>query len=567
MLAFNSRDSRVSRHSYNDTMKSEDLRDFIRNRIREDIAKERVPGSVTTRFPPEPNGYLHIGHAKSICLNFGIAGEFDGLTYLRFDDTNPLAESTDYVAAIQEDIRWLGFDWKDNLTFASDYFPQLYTFAEELISRGRAFVCDLSQEAIRDTRGTFSSPGEESPFRNRSVQENLELFRRMRKGEFPNGARVLRAKIDMRSPNVNMRDPVLYRIIHADHHRTGADWCIYPMYDFTHCICDALEGITHSLCTLEFEDHRPLYDWVLDNININFHPPQIEFSRLNLEYTLMSKRVLNQLVQHGYVDGWDDPRMPTLAGLRNRGIPPAAIRDFCQRIGVTKQENFIETELLDYCVRNELEQTTPRCMALRQPLRVDITNFEGEEIELTADWHVKNKELGSRAFSFGPSIFIDRSDFAEDPPPKFKRLVPGGIVRLRYAFIIQCDEVMRDDKGEIESLRARYFPDSKSGSDSSGLRPKGVIQFVSAPNAARVKIHDYEHLFSSRTPGRQDLESELNAASRVVYDGMVEKAIVDHLAPRFQFERIGYYLRSANSKDSAPVFHRAAKLSEGWKPK
>ena len=548
-------------------MESEDLRDFIRNRIREDIASERVPGTVTTRFPPEPNGYLHIGHAKSICLNFGIAKEFAGVTFLRFDDTNPLAESSDYVAAIQEDIRWLGFDWKDNLTFASDYFPQLYTFAEELITRRKAFVCDLSQDEIRDTRGTFNRPGEESPYRNRSVQENLDLFRRMRTGEFQNGARVLRAKIDMRSPNLNMRDPVLYRIIHADHHRTGSDWCIYPMYDFTHCICDALEGITHSLCTLEFEDHRPLYDWVLDNININFHPPQIEFSRLNLEYTLMSKRVLNKLVQDGQVDGWDDPRMPTLAGLRNRGIPAAAVRDFCRRIGVTKQDNFIETELLDHCVRNELEQTTPRGMALRHPLRVDITNFDGDEIGLTADWHTKNKELGSRDLSFGPTIFIDRSDFAEDPPPKFRRLVPGGLVRLRYAFIIQCDDVIRDNHGEIQSLRASYFPDSKSGSDTSGLRPKGVIQFVSAPNAARVQILDYEHLFSSRTPGRDELESELNANSRVVHDGVVEKAVVNHCAPRFQFERIGYYLRGSKKADSTPVFHRTAKLSEGWKPK
>ncbi len=548
-------------------MKNEDLRDFIRNRIREDIAAERVSGSVTTRFPPEPNGYLHIGHAKSICLNFGIANEFDGVTYLRFDDTNPLTESPEYVTAIQEDIRWLGFDWQENLTFASDYFPQLYAFAEELIGRGKAFVCDLSQDEIRDTRGTFSRPGVESPFRNRSIQENLDLFRRMRKGEFENGTRVLRAKIDMRSPNVNMRDPVLYRILHAKHHRTGSKWCIYPMYDFTHCICDALEGITHSLCTLEFEDHRPLYDWVLDNININFHPPQIEFSRLNLEYTLMSKRVLNKLVQSHFVEAWDDPRMPTLAGLRNRGIPAAAIREFCRRIGVTKQDNFIETELLDYCVRNELEQSTPRGMALRNPLRVDITNFVGEEVELSADWHAKNKELGSRNLTFGSTIFIDRSDFAEDPPPKYKRLVPDGIVRLRYAFIIQCDEVIRDNNGEIESLRASYFPESRSGEDTSGLRPKGVIQFVSAPNAAKVQIRDYDRLFNTRTPGRDELESELNPESRIVYEGMVERAVLEHPVPRFQFERIGYYLRDSASNSCIPVFHRTAGLSEGWKPK
>lgn len=548
-------------------MKSDDLRDFIRNRIREDLAEDRIPVSVTTRFPPEPNGYLHIGHAKSICLNFGIAQEFDGITYLRFDDTNPLTESSEYVAAIQDDIRWLGFDWQDNLTFASDYFPQLYAFAEELISRGKAFVCDLNPDEIRDTRGSFSNPGSESPFRNRSVPENIDLFRRMRKGEFQDGVRVLRAKIDMGSPNINMRDPVLYRIVHADHHRTGSEWCIYPMYDFTHCICDALEGITHSLCTLEFEDHRPLYDWVLDNININFHPPQIEFSRLNLEYSLMSKRVLNILVQKKFVDGWDDPRMPTLAGLRQRGIPPAAIREFCRRIGVTKQDNFIETELLDYCVRSELEDTTPRGMALREPLRVEITNFEREEIQLTADWHSKNKDLGSRDLSFGSTIFIDRSDFAEDPPPKFRRLVPGGIVRLRYAYIIQCDEVIRGRNGEVEALRASYFPNSKSGEDTSGLRPKGVIQFVSAQNFVKVQVRDYERLFNTRNPGKDELESELNTGSRNTYEGMVERAVADHDAARFQFERIGYYFRDRACKAEVPVYHRTAKLSEGWKPK
>lgn len=548
-------------------MKNEDLQDFIRNRIREDIAAEHVPDKVITRFPPEPNGYLHIGHAKSICLNFGIANEFDGTTYLRFDDTNPITESEEYVSAIQEDIRWLGFDWKENLTFASDYFPQLYAFAEELITRGKAFVCDLSQDEVRDTRGSFSRPGIESPYRSRSVQENLDLFRRMRQGEFESGSRVLRAKIDMSSPNVNMRDPILYRILHADHHRTGSDWCIYPMYDFTHCICDALEGITHSLCTLEFEDHRPLYDWVLENININFHPPQIEFSRLNLEYTLMSKRVLSKLVQNRHVDDWDDPRMPTLAGLKKRGIPAAAIREFCRRIGVTKQDNLIETELLDYCVRNELEQSTPRGMALRNPLRVDITNFDGEEISLVADWHTKNKELGSRSLSFGPTIFIDRSDFAEDPPPKFKRLVPGGFVRLRYAFIIQCDEVIRDADGEIQSLRVSYFPNSRSGSDTSGLRPKGVIQFVSASNAVKVQICDYERLFNVRNPGKEELESELSAQSRVKYEGLVERAVVEHSTSRFQFERVGYYLRDPDSRSDNPLFHRTAKLAEGWRPR
>ncbi len=548
-------------------MSTDDLRDFIRNRIREDIEANRIPHRVTTRFPPEPNGFLHIGHAKSICLNFGIAREFDGETYLRFDDTNPLSESEDYVSAIQRDVKWLGFDWDDRLTFASDYFPQLYAFAEELINRGKAFVCELSSEQIRATRGTLNRPGTDSPYRQRSIEENLELFRRMRNGEFEEGSRVLRAKINMGSPNINLRDPVLYRIIHARHHRSGDAWCIYPMYDFTHCICDALEGITHSLCTLEFEDHRPLYDWVLDNISINFHPPQIEFSRLGLEYNVMSKRILNKLVEQGHVLGWDDPRMPTLAGLRMRGVPPEAIREFCKRIGVTKQENLIETELLDYCIRDQLEQTTPRGMAIRDPLRVEITNFVGQEVELTANWHARNGDLGSRTLSFGPTVFIDRADFSDDPPAKFKRLVPGGMVRLRYGFIIRCDEVVRNDDGSIAMLRAHYFPNSKSGADSSGLKPKGVIQFVSEANAVEVEIREYDHLFGVRNPAGMDLEGELSPQSLKVHSGLVERAIVEHRGPRFQFERIGYFVRDESSNCPLPVFHRTAALSDGWKSK
>ncbi len=548
-------------------MKNEDLRDFIRNRIRADIREERLPFQVTTRFPPEPNGFLHIGHAKSICLNFGIADEFEGITYLRFDDTNPLSESTEYVESIQRDIKWLGFDWKECLTFASDYFPQLYDFAEELIAREKAFVCDLNSEQIRETRGTLTSPGTESPHRNRSIEENLELFRRMRAGEFENGARVLRAKIDMASPNVNLRDPVLYRIIHAEHHRTGSEWCIYPMYDFTHCICDALEGITHSLCTLEFEDHRPLYDWVLDNINVNFHPPQIEFARLGLEYNVMSKRRMARLVEEDHVDGWDDPRMPTLAGLRRRGVPPAAIRDFCRRIGVTKQDTLIETELLDFCVRSTLEDSTRRGMAIRDPLPVEITNFEGDDVELEGPWHVRNKSLGSRCLSFGSTIYIDRSDFSDDPPPKYRRLVPNGLVRLRYGFIIQCDEVVRDEDGEVTRLKARYFPDSKSGEDTSGLKPKGVIQFVSDVNAVPIEMMDYSHLFKIRNPGRGSLEEELSDESIVVSQGLVERAVAESSGRRFQFERIGYYWRDEAATSGKPVFHRTVPLADGWKPK
>ena len=551
-------------------MSNDHITDFIRERVSQDIRQERISGGVVTRFPPEPNGYLHIGHAKSICLNFGIAEEFGGITYLRFDDTNPLNESETFVQAIQKDVHWLGYDWENRLTFASDYFPQLYEFAEELIKRAKAFVCDLSFEELQQRRGTLTEPGVDSPYRDRSIEENFDLFRRMRRGEFSNGAKTLRAKIDMLAPNLNMRDPVLYRIIHAPHHRTGTTWCIYPMYDFTHCICDALEGVTHSLCTLEFADHRPLYDWVLDNININFHPPQIEFSRLGLEYNVMSKRVLNQLVEHRYVTGWDDPRMPTLSGLRRRGVPPTAIRDFCHRVGVTKQNNNIETELLDFCIRNTLEVTTRRAMAVKQPLAVEITNYEGDDLELQAPWHPKNLELGERTLTFGKTIYIDRDDFAENPPPKFKRLTSGGLVRLRYAFIIECQDVEQDEHGTISKIYAKYFPSSRSGADTSGLKPKGVIQFVAINNAHAVEMHDYDRLFAVPTPRRENFDQELNPRSHVVHQGFVEKAVLaisdeDCL----QFERLGFYYR--DHKDcpnrGLPVFHRTVPLNQGWKPK
>lgn len=550
-------------------MSNDNISDFIRERVSKDVREERISGGVVTRFPPEPNGYLHIGHAKSVCLNFGIANEFGGVTYLRFDDTNPLSANETFVKAILNDVKWLGFEWDDRLTFASDYFPQLYEFAEELIKREKAFVCDLSFKELQNSRGTLVEPGVESPFRARSVTENLDLFRRMRSGEFATGSKTLRAKIDMRAPNVNMRDPVLYRIIHAPHYRTDSKWCIYPTYDFTHCICDALEGITHSLCTLEFADHRLLYDWVLDNININFHPPQIEFSRLGLEYNVMSKRVLSQLVEKQHVSGWDDPRLPTLSGLRNRGVPAVAIRDFCRRVGVTKQNNNIETELLDYCIRNALENTTRRAMAVKQPITVEITNFEGEDVELKAPWHPKNLDLGERMITFGKTIYIDRDDFQLDPPPKFKRLTQGGLVRLRYAFIIECQDIERSENGEITKIFAKYFPSSRSGSDTSGLKPKGVIQFVASNNAHEIEMHDYDRLFSVPIPKWEHLEQQLREDSHVIHRGFVEKAVTSIRGEAsFQFERLGFYHRehAQNSTQELTVFHRTVALSRGWKP-
>jgi glutaminyl-tRNA synthetase len=538
--------------------------DFIRQRVRADLADGVVTGHVITRFPPEPNGYLHIGHAKSICLNFGVAAEFGGMCYLRFDDTNPLKEDEEYVRSIQRDVHWLGFDWGDRLTYASDYFEQLYGFAEQLVRDGKAFVCSLTAEEIRATRGTLTEPGTDSPYRNRSVAENLDLFKRMRAGEFADGAHVLRARIDMKSPNLNMRDPVLYRIRHTEHQRTGDKWCIYPTYDFTHCICDALEGITHSLCTLEFEDHRPLYDWVLDNINVNFHPPQIEFSRLGLEYTVMSKRLLHQLVTERHVSGWDDPRMPTIAGLRRRGVTPAAIRDFCARIGVTKQDNVIELSLLEFCIRKDLEAIAPRGMAVIDPLKVTITNYPNMDDEvLSAPWHPQRPDLGVRNLTFGREIYIEQEDFALAPPPKWKRLVKGRMVRLRNGFIIECDDVIEQD-GVVRELRCRYFPDSKSGFDTSGLKPKGVIHWVSAQSAVPAEIRLYEHLFNEKNPGKSEFAEALNPASLVVQHGFVERAIFESDAPRFQFERHGYFCKDDSYSAQRPVFNRTVALREGF---
>ena len=547
---------------------SEDLRDFIRNRIRADVAQDRLPYGVVTRFPPEPNGYLHIGHAKSICLNFGVAEEFDGRTFLRFDDTNPLKEGEEFVEAIRRDVEWLGFRWTGDPTFASDYFPQLYHFAEQLIERGKAFVCSLTAEEIRASRGTLTEPGEPSPYRDRPAAESVDLFRRMKAGEFPDGAHVLRARIDPASPNVNMRDPVLYRIRHATHHRTGDDWCIYPMYDFTHCICDALEGISHSLCTLEFEDHRPLYDWVLDNIDMNYHPPQIEFSRLGLPYTVMSKRLLTKLVADGHVSGWDDPRMPTLAGLRRRGYRPGAIREFCRRIGVSKADNLVEVEFLEFCVRNDLEKTARRAMAVLDPLPVTLTNYEGEGETLTGPWHPQQPDMGEREFTFSRNLYIEREDFSDNPPRKYRRLTPGGMVRLRYGYIIECEEVVRDSAGEVAELRCRYVPESKSGSDTSGLRPKGVIHWLDANAAMPAEVRNFERLFDAPAPGGDDFTDDLNPNSLRVDQGYVEPAIVQSPESRFQFERTGYFVKdSEDHRADRPVFNRIVSLRDSWKPK
>ena len=545
----------------------EESSDFIRHRIRQDLS-EGVTDTVVTRFPPEPNGYLTIGHAKSICLNFGVAEEFGGRTYLRFDDTNPLKESEEFVRAIQRDVAWLGFSWGDAATFASDYFEALYGFAEQLVERGKAYVDSQSAEEIAATRGTFTTPGTESPYRGRPVAENLDLFRRMRAGEFPDGAHVLRAKIDMAASNIVMRDPVLYRIRHATHHRTGDDWCIYPMYDFTHCLSDALEGITHSLCTLEFENNRELYDWVLDNVDVNFHPPQIEFSRLNLEFTVMSTRFFRKLVEGGHVAGWDDPRLPTISGLRRRGYTPEMIRDFCRRVGVTRQENRVAMELLDFCARQALEDTAPRGMAVLDPLPVTIVNYPSDEDEtLEAPWHGKRPEMGTRAITFGRSLAIEREDFMEEPPRKFRRLSPGGLVRLRYGYVVRCDEVVRDDAGEVVELRCTYFPESKSGSDTSGLRPKGVVHWVSRQSGRAAAVRVYDRLFSVPAPAPDRMEEELNPASLEVAEAIVEPALVAADAERFQFERVGYFFKDpVEHSTRTPVFNRIVTLRDSSRP-
>ena len=541
---------------------------FIRQIIEEDLRTGRHD-RIATRFPPEPNGYLHIGHAKSIWLNFGIAEDYNGTCNLRFDDTNPHKENIEYVEAIQHDVHWLGYDWGDRIFYASDYFEQLYRFAVELIEAGKAYVCDLSAEEIREYRGTLTEPGKESPYRSRSVEENLDLFKRMRAGEFEDGSRVLRAKIDMASPNMNLRDPALYRIRHGIvHHQTGEEWCIYPMYDFTHPICDALEGITHSLCTLEFEDHRPLYDWVLDNISAPCHPRQIEFARLNLEYTVVSKRKLTRLVEEGYVRGWDDPRMPTLAGLRRRGCPPAAIREFCERIGVTKSDTVVEMGVLESCIREDLDRSAPRAMAVLHPLKAVIENYPEDKVEeLEARNHPKDDSMGTRKVPFCREVYIDRADFREEAPKKYKRLVTGGEVRLRYGYVIRCDEVIKDNSGEIVELRCSYDPDTL-GANPEGRKVRGVIHWVSARHARHAEIRLYDRLFKHPTPDATDeFTEQLNPDSlHVLTQCYVEPSLADAFpGDCFQFEREGYFvLDSEDATEEHPVFNRTATLRDSW---
>ncbi len=545
---------------------------FILHIIEQDLSDNKNNGRIVTRFPPEPNGYLHIGHAKSICLNFGIAGDYQGNCNLRFDDTNPHKENAEFVDAIQKDVQWLGFDWGDHLYFASDYFEKLYEFAVELINKQKAYVCDLTAEEIREYRGTLTQPGANSPYRERSINENLDLFKRMRNGEFADGERVLRAKIDITSPNMNLRDPTLYRIRHGViHHQTGEAWCIYPMYDYTHPISDALEGVTHSICTLEFEDHRPLYDWVLDNVSVPCHPQQIEFSRLNLEYTVVSKRKLNQLVEEGHVEGWDDPRMPTISGLRRRGYTAAAIRDFCGRIGVTKSDNVVEIGVLENCIREDLNANASRRMAVLHPLKIIIDNFPADKVEeLDAINHPQDPSQGIRKIPFTREIFIDREDFREEAPRKYKRLVSGGEVRLRYGYVIRCDEVVKNNQGEIIELHCSYDA-STLGADPEGRKVKGVIHWVSASHGVEAEIRLYDRLFNHPTPnqgaGDNDYRERLNPDSlRTLTRCRIEPALADAMpGDRFQFERVGYFcLDQAMVSTDVPVFNRIVTLRDTW---
>jgi glutaminyl-tRNA synthetase len=549
-----------------DTPVMEAGRDFIRDIIQGDLDAKRVK-SVVTRFPPEPNGYLHIGHAKSICLNFGVAEEFGGRCHLRFDDTNPTREEQEYIDAIKRDVHWLGFDWGENLYHASDYFEQLYAWAEHLIRAGKAYVDDQSHEAMRVNRGTLTEPGSNSPYRDRSVEENLDLFRRMRAGEFPNGARVLRAKIDMASGNINLRDPVLYRILHANHPRTGTAWCIYPSYDFAHGQSDAIESITHSICTLEFEDHRPLYDWFLDNLPVPSHPHQYEFARLNLTYTLLSKRVLTELVRGGHVSGWDDPRMPTLAGVRRRGVPPAALREFVKRIGVAKANSVVDAAMLEHAIRETLNKTALRRMAVLRPLKVIIDNYpEGTSEELEAVNHPDDASAGTRPIRFGRELYVERDDFMENPPKKFFRLSPGREVRLRYAYFITCREVIKDASGEVVALRCTYDPATRGGNAPDGRKVQATLHWVSAADAVSAEVRIYNPLFARPDPNAADFAADLNPESlEVVSDAKLEPALAS-VAPgeAVQFERQGYFALDPDATASRLVFNRTIGLRDTW---
>ncbi len=556
--------------------KSEGLRkpglDFIRSMVEEDGRTGKYGGRVATRFPPEPNGYLHIGHAKSICLNFGLAAEYGGLCNLRFDDTNPSKEEVEYVESIMEDVRWLGFDWGDRLFYASDYFEKLYGYAVQLIQKGKAYVCDLSAEEIREYRGTLTRPGQNSPYRERSVEENLDLFERMRQGEFPDGSRTLRAKIDMASPNLNMRDPVMYRILKAPHHRTGDKWCIYATYDWAHGQSDSIEGITHSICTLEFEDHRPLYDWFIEQLGI-FHSQQIEFARLNLSYTIMSKRKLLELVDEGHVGGWDDPRMPSLSGLRRRGYTPESVRDFCERIGVAKRESTVDIALLEHCLREDLNKRAPRVMVVLRPLRLVVDNYPEDQVEdLDAVNNPEDSSMGTRKIPFSRVLYVEKEDFREDPPKKWFRLAPGREVRLKHAYYVTCTEVIKDKKtGEVVELHCTYDPESRGGWTKDERKVKGTLHWVSAAHSFPVEARLYGHLFTKEDPNvveeGADFKSNLNPKSLETLHSCQAEPSLKGAEPgsRFQFLRQGYFC--ADTVDSSPeamVFNRTATLRDTW---
>ncbi|MFH1699856.1 MAG: glutamine--tRNA ligase/YqeY domain fusion protein [Candidatus Zixiibacteriota bacterium] len=546
--------------------------DFIRQIIADDIASGKHGGKVITRFPPEPNGFLHIGHAKSICLNFGAAKEHSGITHLRFDDTNPTKEETKFVDAIQDNIKWLGFDWEDRLHFASDYFEKLFDFAVQLIKMGKAYVCDLNAEEIRAYRGTLTEPGKNSPYRDRSIEENLDLFERMRAGEFPNGSRTLRAKIDMAAGNLNMRDPVIYRILHASHHRTGDKWCIYPMYDFTHCLSDSIEGITHSLCDISFEDHRPLYDWFLDELDTECHPQQIEFARLNISYTVLSKRKLRQLVEANIVSGWDDPRMPTLAGLKRRGYTPYAIRTFCDHIGVAKRESTVDLALLEYFLREDLNKHSPRVMAVLRPLKVVIENYPEDKVEeLDCVNNPEDAEAGTRKVPFSRELYIEREDFMEDPPKKFFRLAPGREVRLRYAYFIKCEKAVKDNEGNIIELRCTYDPETRGGNAPDGRKVKATMHWVSARHSIPAEVRLYDALFTEENPldnseGKEFTELINRNSLEIMKNCRVEPSLATAQADdRMQFERLGYFcVDNIDSKPDNLIFNRTVTLKDAW---
>ena len=544
--------------------------DFIRQIVADDLKTNKWSGRVYTRFPPEPNGYLHIGHAKSICLNFGIAGQFSGLCNLRFDDTNPIKEEAEYIEAIKEDVRWLGFDWADRLYYASDYFQQMYEYAVQLIKASKAYVCDLTPEQTRQYRGTLTEPGTDSPYRSRSTEENLDLFEQMKAGKFPDGSRTLRAKIDMAHPNLNMRDPVMYRILHAAHPRTSDAWCIYPMYDWAHGLEDSIEKITHSICTLEFENHRPLYDWFLDQLGV-FHPQQIEFARLNLSYTVMSKRKLLQLVADGLVSGWDDPRLPTICGLRRRGYSPAAIRNFCALIGVNKFNSTVDIALLEHCLREDLNKTSPRVMAVLKPLKVIIDNYPADKVEhLDAVNNPEDPSAGTRKVPFSRELYIEQEDFMESPPKKFYRLAPGREVRLRYAYFITCTAVTKDTGGNITELHCTYDPATRGGDAPDGRKVKSTLHWLSAPHAIKAEVRLYDHLFKNENPDDvpedRGFKSNLNPDSlQILTDCRVEPSLADAKPlSRYQFERLGYFCTDPDSSKDNLIFNRTVTLRDTW---